>query len=485
MGDNTGIARIPFGFEESGEQELAGGSALAVNVLIDGKGAIRRRPGITTTTGAPSTVVNSAGIDGIYVTEMSGELFAVSAAPPSLRSIYRIDGGSAFDLTNGFSQQALRGTRRPTFAETEAGLFIAGGDEVQKVLLQSGYASSRLANVPTIASHVVVQAQTALVNSLETPFNQVAYSSAGTGAVIDPFETWSGASDNGVVYARMRPSKVVALHENTNEVWAFQETGTQIFVTDPAQNYVEGRSDENGCGAAYSVIKYREAFAWINQHKQIIISNARGPEIISGPIQKTLDDTDITGAWGFAAELDQFSILAWMFPVAGFGLCYQIGGGWSRWAGHDGETWANPLIMSHARRWGADKEHIVGLTDGRIGTLSTSVYTDLDDPIKAYCRSGYLDRGSQERPADVRKACKSVRLVFKTDPTTALAPVGTLRWRDEDGNWRQRMNLVPRNGVVEFRSLGVYRRRQWEIEWNDDAEISLISATEEFDILSN
>jgi hypothetical protein len=477
--------RIPFGYEESGEQELAGGNALAVNVLVDGKGAVRRRPGITTTTDAPSTVINSAGIDGIYVTEFEGTLFAVSAAPPSMRSIYRIEGGTAFDLTNGIASQGLRGTRRPTFAETEALLLIAGGDEVQKVELTAGYASGRLGGSPPLASHVITQASTALVNSVVTPLNQVAYSAAGLGTATAPFETWNGLDDSGVVYASMRPSAVVALHENTNEVWAFQETGTQTFSEDESQGYARGRSDENGCAAPYSVIKHREAFAWINHDKQIVISNARGMEIISTPIQKTIDDADITGAWGFKFEGDQFTTLNWIFPLAGFGLTYQVGGGWSRWAGHDGASWTAPLLMSHARRWGVDKQSVVGTTDGRVGVLSVDALTDLGNPIRSYCRTGYLSRGSADVPADQRKACRMVTLTFKVDPTTSLDAIGKLRWRDEDGEWRQWIDLVPRGSTVVLRSLGVYRRRQWEIELADETDVMLISATEEFDALTD
>jgi len=478
------IARIPFGFEESGDEPLASGAELAVNVLIDGKGAVKRRPGITTASDGPSTVVNSAGIDGVYVTEFAGDFFAVSAAPPSLRSVYLVDGGAALDLTNGIPAQGLRGTGRPMFAETEALLLMAGGDEPQKVVLD-GYQSARLGGSPPVATHVVVQASRAVLSGAETPSNQLSYSDAGLGTATVPFETWTDPLVSGAVYARMRPSRVVAIAENTNEVWAFQETGTQVFVPDDRLVLGDTRSDENGCAAPYSVVKYREGFAWINHNKKILLSNARGPEFISEPIQKTLDAMDLTGAWGFTCDMDQFSFLAWMFPAEGHGLVYQIGGGWSRWAGFSNGNWTTPKLMSVARRWGSAKEYVVGTTDGYIGALSTSALTDLGDPIRAYCRSGYLHRGDQANPNDARKICNGIKLTFKLDASTATEDIGWIRWRDEDEVWRQRIPLRPRGSVVDLRSLGVYRRRQWEIEWRDDANVTLISATEDFEVLSS
>ena len=477
------VGRIPFGFEESGDNPLAGANELAVNVLIDGKGAVRRRPGITTLDDAPDTVVNSAGIDGVYVTEFAGEIFAVSASPPALRSVYRVAGGSVNDLTNGSSDAGLRGTARPVFASTEALVFITGGDDVQKIILD-GYQSARLGGGPPLATHCLVNANRLVLSGVESPRSQLRYSDQGIGDATAPFEEWTDPLFSGAVQASARKSPVVAIHENTNEVWAFLGTGTQVFTSDNTLVFGETRSDEHGCSAPYSVTKYREGFAWINHSKQIVMSGARGSEVISGPIQKTLDEIDIAGAWGFAADLGQFSFLAWMFPAAGFGFIYQVGGGWSRWAGFDGNNWTTPKLMSVAQRWGAAKQYVVGTTDGYIGQLSLDALDDLGSPIRSYCRSGYLSRGSQSSPDDGRKMCNGIKLTFDVAPSTSLEDIGWVRWRDEDGQWRERVPVRPRGSVVDLRSLGTYRRRQWEFEWRNDADVTLISATEDYQVLS-
>ena len=65
--------------------------------------------------------------------------------------------------------------------------------------------------------------------------------------------------------------------------------------------------------------------------------------------------------------------------------------------------------------------------------------------------------------------------------------VALLRWRDEDGSWRNPLTIAfgEKQRVVEFRSLGVSRRRQWELEFTDSQEIVLESAVVEFDELTN
>jgi len=37
--------------------------------------------------------------------------------------------------------------------------------------------------------------------------------------------------------------------------------------------------------------------------------------------------------------------------------------------------------------------------------------------------------------------------------------------------------------VVQLWGLGVYRRRQWKLEFTDAADLALVAATEEYEIL--
>ncbi len=133
---------IPFAnLQESGHEELAGASPAAMNVVVDGKGSVLRRPGIQAYSGAPSGVIDANGIVGLHVT-VGGTLFAVGGVVAE-RPIYRVTAGAATAIGAGLPPSGLRGTSRPTFAETELLLAIAGGDALQKVVLNP-ISSSRM-----------------------------------------------------------------------------------------------------------------------------------------------------------------------------------------------------------------------------------------------------------------------------------------------------------------------------------------------------
>lgn len=461
-------ARIPFGFEESGESQLAGGNVLAFNVLIDGKGAVRRRPGMWDYAGV---VVDEAGVSGLHLTN-GGLLFAVGArpTPPRLRSVYRVTMGAAADITAGVPGQDVDGDLPATFAETEGLLCIAGGGRVQKVTLTDpATPSARLGGSPPRASHVVAQSSRLLTNSMDVPRTRVAFSEPGIGTVTAPFETWSGSLASGEVHARMRPEPVIALHENTNEVWAFSRTGVQVFVTDPVSGYAEARFRERGLAAPYSVIKVNEAFMWIDHEKRVIVSDANEHKVLSGPIQAVLDDIDVTDAIGYRLDVGQWDAAVWEFPSAGITLCYQSGGGWSRWARWDGK-WLPMGVRCALKRWD-DKANLVGLADGRIGQYHPRAGGDIGLARRAHCMTGYLSRGT-----DARKQCNAVILTFDV----AHGRVGQLRWRDEDGPWREWLGVNVRGRVAEFRGMGTYRRRQWELMFDTAIPADLVSASEEF-----
>jgi len=58
--------------------------------------------------------------------------------------------------------------------------------------------------------------------------------------------------------------------------------------------------------------------------------------------------------------------------------------------------------------------------------------------------------------------------------------------RDTQGAWRVVKNLVlsdSMNPSIQIRSLGVYRTRQWRVEYTGDDRFEFISAQEEFELL--
>jgi hypothetical protein len=468
--------------QESGREQLAGASPTAVNVIVDGKGAVRRRPGIATYSGAPSSAVDSSGIRGLYLTA-GGELFAVGAVTGSSARIYRVTAGGASSLSEGPSA-LLNGAQRPIFAETEALLVFATGGDLQKVDLVT-FSSARLGGSPPVATHVIANNSRLLANNAES-LNRINYSDQASGSSITGHETWDGSLTSGFFPADARPDTVVALHENTNEVFAFGTTNVQAFAPDPSITYASVTTREYGCSAPYSVIKVDQRFAWLDHQRRIVVSDGRGIEIVSAPIQQTLHDmTTATDAFGYRVFHGPVDCLVWTFPTDGRTFAYQIGGGWAEWLSwNDGtNNWQPFPVTAHTIRPDTG-QNLVGTSAGKIGVLKSSAQDDLGTLINAHVTTGFVDRENSRR-----KWCKHVKLVLKRGfATSSTAPVGFLQYRDDYGAWQ---DMIPVSfggsgdhvAEVPIDSLGIYRRRQWRFTFSGSEEFVLAEATEDYDVL--
>lgn len=483
-------ARIPFvNQQESGTEELAGASPVAMNVVVDGKGAVKRRPGIGAYSGALSTVINTHGIAGLYRTN-GGDLYAVDAQQPAAH-IYAVSPTAAYDISAA-PGSFLRGGGRPIFAETEMLLVIAAGSDMQKIVLSSK-ASSLLGGSPPKASFVVANASRLLANDTELDQTKVRYSDLAIGTTsFAGHETWSIAVGNtaGFFTAEARPDPVVAMYENTGEVFVFGSDTLQVFASDASLVFAPVLSKETGCAAPYSVIKRQQEFYWLDQHLRHVHSDGRGLEALGGPIKGTIDDiarsSTVVDAYGLHVHHGSTDALCWTFPSDGRTFVFQVGSGWGQWSGWSdgGDHWAPWPVLSHYLVNGTN-ENIVGTRDGRIGLLSSIYSTDFGDRINAYVETGFQDQGT-----DALKWCKTVRLAFRRGKTATAEPVGLLSWRDNLGPWSAPLMVSLGAGgdsdpVVLFRSLGTYRRRQWRFQFDGPEELVLVSATEDFDVLAN
>lgn len=470
---------IPFTNQQaSGVEPLAGAGVVSMNVVVDPSGAVFRRPGLMAYAQAPETPVDSDGIDGLFATN-EGMLLAVSASPS--RRIYEVSGGSVRDVSG-----AIPGSLRPIFAEAEMFVAIAGGREISKYIKASRTAEN-LGGTPPIASHVIAHASRLLANDIQVNKTAVRYSSTFIGNTdYSGAENWSFAPPAGYITAEARPDNVVAVHENTNSVFVFGQQTLQIYGPDASAVYLPEATREYGCGAAYSVIKQDQAFAWLDQYQRFVLSDGRSFKVISDPIQADLDEiSDYSGCFGYRVMTRNIDCLAWTFPSDGRTFVYQAGSGWGQWSTHNPESTAfgRFIVQSHHLRQDTN-ENIVGTTDGYIAELSADALTDLGTPIRAYIETGYVSRGT-----DQRKHCQCVRFAFRRGTVTgATGPVAFFTYRDQPGAWEPPIAIDlggsgDTHPVLEFRSLGTYRRRQWRFEFTGSEELVLVSASEDFEVL--
>lgn len=531
MPSEPSVQPIPFGpsLETSGE-EIGGASPEAYNIIVDSRGVIRKRPGLAAYTGvAPSTAVDANGVLGLYLTEERvahtsgsatvsgthpGVLYAVGATVNAAggghnagRNVYRIVGGTATLVGQGVANEdrlatpaAIATTRypRPTFAETEALLVIAGGAEVGKIDIRPETFSapnfttngdyhemSFLGGCPPLASHVLGNSSRVLANDTQLDQTKVRYSYISQGIVdFSGHETWNPSPGSaGFFTAEARPDSVVAVYENTNDIFVFGRTSLQLFSPDTSVTFAPTVTREVGCLAPYSPVKHDDKYVWLDHLTRIVISDGREWEDVGSPVQATLDDlTAPDECYGYRFTDSFADCVVFRFETDAETLVLQPGIGWSRWAQYDAanDSFTMFPVLSHLLRQDGGL-NVVGLSDGTIRTLSLDNETDLGTAIAAYMSTGFIDRGS-----DNLKQSLAVQLVLKRTSALSDGVVCYIEWRDELSNeWAsvpielgvEDGNLTP---VITLRSLGVYRRRQWRFRFASSAGLSFVRATEQF-----
>jgi hypothetical protein len=472
--------------QESSLDEVAGGSPVAHNVVIDRLGSVSRRPGVTldSSVTVPFVIggVNDRPLIGLYATQ-EGALYAVQSTAP--RTTYRVDAGNYSVLT------AVPGTERPVFAETEALIVVAGGGRLQKIVKADGSMSELFASEATAppagVTHVVANNVRLLANGRDVNKTRVFYSSTQSGsASYAGHEDWvTGTS--GSFQAESRPDPIIALGENSNEVWVWGSTTLQIYQPDPTVDYAPLPTQEIGLSAPASVVKVDRSFAWLDEHRRFVISDGRAVDIISGPIQKTLHGiADPSDCFGYRVVMGNVDALVWTFPADGRTFAYQVDGGWSQWSGwsESYQRFERFQVSAHAY------DHVrglnmVGLRNGFVAKLLDGHPVDFQNRIRAFTRTGFMAFGTNRR-----KLCTGVYLMLKRGKSTLNyeETAGTFSWRDELGPWERRPfelgSLGDDSFVVKFRSCGVFRRRQFELEFSGKTDFVLSSATVEVQELS-
>lgn len=467
--------QIFFGNDQrSGDQQLAGASPLAINVLVDGAGAVRRRPGISAWSGFPPDAPEASAVVGIHAFDNK-----IHFVTEGLRRIYRLDAGpTATNLSVSGADSFLAGTGRPVFALTPWRLVIAGGRTPSKVEPLATTAE-RLGGSPPDASSVAALASRIVTDDLTDTdtTGHVRFSGVGN----DGNEEWDPLNFTS---AEARPDPVVAIRENGNELFAFGTTSTQVYQSDPLSIFAPGRAMNYGCAAPHSVISSGDTLYWFSEQREFMQSEGRAAEAMSDPIAATLDAiTNVSDCFGLRWNADQFDVLAWVFLSDGRTFAAQKGGGWAQWHGWDDDNGHTLLPIRSHYYWPEQNLHLVGLANGKIAKLDSAAPDDLGAIIKAEVLTGFINRDT-----DATKVCEVLRLTFKRGLGTApVEPHVMLSWRDDLGAFKDpiRVGLGFAGDpmfTVELRTLGAYRARQWKVEFTGAVDFVLARAEETFTV---
>jgi hypothetical protein len=497
------MAMVPVPFvnnQESGLEELAGGGPLAMNVVVDGKGAVRRRPGIGAADGVSSATVDASGLDGIWGT-LGGKVYVTEAGTGG-RNVYEVGPTTAINKSIGAGGQ-LVGPGRPVFAETEMLLVVANGQFMQKLELATGVCA-RLGGTPPQATHVVSNSLRLLANdvaatrTLLVPATDghpgAVHYTAGTRGTLTyhGHELWPGDADDvtwpldaqGVFNTDARPDPVLAIVTTANALFILGATSMESWVPDATDVYVRAHVQEVGCSARYSVVRDEDAYCWLDEQRRVIRTDGRSVAVLSDAIQQTLSDMDVyDDCFGYKVQHGAVECFVWTFPTDGRTFVFQKGGGWSQWSGWNDVTsnWARFGVNGHHQRAGS-ATNLVCTTSGRVGALTRETLTDFGTAVPAEVRTGYRNHDT-EAP----KQCHALYLGLKRGKAATGEPRALVSWRDDGGDWCQPVEAsLGRSGdfqtVIALRGLGTYRRRQWRFQFTGTDDLVLASAMEEVTI---
>ena len=473
---------------QSGDEELAGASPQALNVTVDRAGAVRRRPGIANYFTAPELAGAPAlAARAIHATE-DGIVFAVVPHGPT--SAYALD---VYRMTPGGAALVgtMLGDARPVMIETEMLLLIAAGQRPAKVELASPGAVSLLGGDPPQCTHLIHNSLRLLGNDRVIDRTKVRYSDQAAGTTTYAgHEMWTvGVGTAGFFTAEAAPDPVVAVAENTNEVWAYGSRTLQLFVADPSLVFAPAVTMEVGCGAPYSVVKREGEFYWLDHARRFVRSSGRGTEVLSQGLQRTIQRLGtVRDCVGYRVLDGPVDGVAWRFPSEGRTFFWQDGGGWSEWTSWSSATNQHlPFVVDAAHYDAATGINLVGVPGWGVAKLQGRRATDISlesggepEPIVAEVTTGFLNRGT-----DSRKWCKSLRLTFRRGEGATRNPEvrGYITYRDSLGPWEAPIPVVLDGiqPVCELNGLGTYRRRQWKYTFSDEVEeLVLAGAEEEF-----
>lgn len=485
------MAQKPIAFAtglQSGEEALAGATPITVNLFIDSLGAMRTRPGISAWSDFPTTIPNASPVLSMAV--FNGQLVYVTED----RKLWCVQApGTVIALSDSTAATKLDGATKPVPVVTATRVVFAGGGQPQK--WEGVGLSSRLlgnntspplpsAPSPPNTTHLVS------VNTHLLAIDRAIFgNAAGRYQWSNPFETGNEVWDPiNFAVAAGRPDPAVALYDNASQAFVFGTNTLELVRADPASGgFITGRVLDIGCAAPYSPVRYDDVIAWLADKRRIVISSGNELNTISDLLQSTIDSfATVNDAWGFELRREAWRQLCWVFEGEGRTLSWDPSSKrWCELKSFDSTGYV-PLAISSSTLWEDRNLALVGLPSGQIAKWDANATSDLGQTIKAEVVTGYESRGTGNR-----KLCNWVNFVFRRGETVSGAiPVVHLSYRDDGGAWSQPVVFTlggygDSDPIVRRGPLGIYRMRQWRLQFTDAAAFTFIGAQEDFTVLDS
>jgi hypothetical protein len=442
---------------------MSAASSSVMNLTPDVAGVQLMRPGLVT---YATTGLGTAPLIGLhrYRTFMIGV--------DSDRKIYALPDGAPTAwtaLSDATAATKLDGSLRPTFAEDASDLFIAGGGAIQK-WTGAGLTARLGGTSPTDCSHIVNIGQRLVGTTAANPTRYL-YSDLGDGND----STWGALS---FITTEARPDPIVAIYENTAELFLFGKTTTEVHgISSDALVPFERITTLNlGSLAPYSQIRSDNVFSWLDNQRRFITSDGRSYEWLSEAIQKDLLGLSaVEDCFGFREDTTRGTMLVWVFPSAARTFAYNLSS--KKWGERDyysaGLHVAWP-VRCHAY-WDALNLQVVGAANSPgLYSLDPSVATDLGGTMVGEIVTGHQNFGTENR-----KRSSKVVVTMRRGEAVADSQI-ELAVADDGRGWsgfKTRTLGIPGDyrDYVEFHFGGVFKRRRYWLRYSGANPVAIAS----------
>lgn len=459
------------GLYENVDAEEIPSTELAVkleNLLMNEAGSNLDRPGLNTV----ATFSNQKVIGSYFWRAMSLLVLVTND-----RRIYSMT--QALVVTEITGGATLGGTDRPTFETDGTLLGIAGGGAPQ-YWTGAGVCQLMGGAPPNTKSLVYLDGYW-----LALTINDQIVQFAGPTAVLRA--TW-GAGD--FFSAEAYPDNGSMLFVLFRELWVLGEKSVEVYqdVGAAGEPFQRVFAYDKGIIAPFSVLQADNTIWLLDSDRRFVRLNGKTPEIISGPISRTLKQMGtVSDCWGAKIDIDGYMLILWRFPTEQKTYAYDyVLKRWYRWYTYHDTRERDLAIGSYSYCDSWNKHYVGGQYSGIISELSRSYKADNGtDPLLRIRRTGLVDHGTGSR-----KRSKGYRFHVKRGLGTPgqTEPLFTFRFNDDNGGWTDFIEVGlgfpgDPSAPIYIPVGGIYRKRELELRCSAAVEFQLNKLEEDLEPL--
>lgn len=434
-----------------------------INIFIDIVGSNYDRPTLDLYAQLPN-------LEAIGMYYFDGVLVVVTAE----RKIFTIDSDQVVVDITGVD---LPGFGRPVFTDNKETLIIVGGGTPIK-WEGVGEVTEDLGGSPPQATHASFLDGFLILNRrLDSESNKVEQFSE-----FEDIETWIGTS---IFSAVADPDEVqghtvcqrelYVVGSKTCEVW--QNVGA--FPVPFARSFIW----QFGTSAKYSIISVENSVIFIDQDRRILQFSGREVTRLSDAIEEELSTYEtVTDCISSSFTWNGSVHVLFVFPTARKTWSVDLRNKqWTEWRGFD-NGWTRPRINCSVYSNELRKTFAGDYITGKIWVFSDEIKTDAEGIFKRNRKFSQRDGG-----ASIRKQANLIRINMRRDVATSYEgslpetnPTLEVRWKDDGKSWSnyRQVSLGERGEAryyAEIYRLGIYRNRQYEIQFSDPVAFNITS----------